>query len=169
MQRPFLLFAAILLAPLSICAQAPKEEKEPKHGRDSYKIAYDVNSDGTYTAVTESTIYLNTPDSVRSHGEIHLRPYSSSLQSLEVVAAFTIKPDDSRVAVPLQGIQTQPAPATAEMPFFSDYMITTLIFPELAPGCAITYKTRLVQKKPVFNGHFSIIDRYEITRSFWNY
>jgi hypothetical protein len=169
MQKLILLITAILLAPLSICAQTPNKEKEHKQHINSYRISYDVNSDGTFTAVTDSTIYLDTADSVRSHGEIPLPPYSSSLQSLEVLAAYTIKPDDSRVAVPPEGIQTQAAPVTAEAPLFSDYMITTLIFPELTPGCAINYKTKLVQKKPVFNGQFSIIERYDFTRLFWNY
>lgn len=117
-------------------------------------IHYELNADGTYASTNEFIDLLNTPEGVRAGGQVQLG-YSSGLQELEVLEAYTIKPDGRLLPVPPSSILSQSAPAAQGVAAFNDYLFKTIIFPDLSPGSSVGYKFRRVQKRPVFDGHFS--------------
>jgi transglutaminase-like putative cysteine protease len=123
-------------------------------------LVYDVQKDGrTVLDVIQRT-------QVRGEGELGLLKtfsfsFSTSIQTGEVVEAYTLKPDGRRVAVPPGNYQrTTNEGRDRGGPFFSDRSMISVVFPELAVGDAIHVHYRTTEKEPMFPGQFSAVMRY---------
>ncbi|MGB7925987.1 MAG: DUF3857 domain-containing protein [Pyrinomonadaceae bacterium] len=154
MKIKVVLMSLILLA-LGAAAVAAQQPAKPLFTIERSISKYEVNGDGTFVVTQEVTRRLNSKEEVEASGQLRL-DYSTSLQSLEVLEAYTTRPDGKRTPVPPFGIQTRLTPEAEAAPNFSDLMVKVVTFPDLKVGSAITYKTRTTQKKPVFEGHFSM-------------
>ena len=69
----------------------------------------DLNMNGTLAQVSEIAIRLVSEQGAKIVGQIPL-PYSESLQSIEVLEAYTLRPDGTRLDVAKDKIITQAAP-----------------------------------------------------------
>ena len=155
MKLKFVLTLLILLVfNASPAATAQQSSKVPLTF-ERFVSKYDVNGDGTYVLTLEVTQRLNSKTEIDEVRQMRLN-YSTSLQSMEVLEAFTIRPDGKRTPVPLSGIETRLTPEAEAAPNFSDLMAKVVTFPDLKVGSAITYKIRMTQKKPLLEGHFSL-------------
>ena len=60
---------------------------------------YEVNKDASYTQYLEEQNRVDTPQGIRLLGERKIS-YNSTLEDVEVLEAYTIQPDGTRIAVP---------------------------------------------------------------------
>ena len=129
MKLPTLKFAALLLAlGTPIIVQAAHDvvlEKSIK--------TINLNADGTFSQVNEVLMRIVTEKGAKDGGQIPL-PYSESLQTLEVIEAYTLKPDGTRVDVATDKIFTQAAPVAVSAPMFNDIKLKIIVFPEPLAG-----------------------------------
>lgn len=140
-----------LLAFLALAA--PKVDYEV----ELYKAHYSVNPDGTYEARIQVVKRLLTPNGVQEEAQASMT-YSEKLQSLEVLEAYTLKKDGSKIPVPKDRIFVQAPPETQDAPTFSDNKVVKVVFPQVGVGDAVSITWRLVQKKPYFPGQFYATD-----------
>ena len=137
-----------LLAPISaLAAQAPTT-----HARlDDWTMRFQVAADLTYTETFSQDWTLLTDRGVaqNSRSAVNFHPDS---QRLELLEAWVIQPDGTRLDVSAGAIFTRPSAAAQEAPGFTAAQTTTVVFPQLHPGSHTHIAWRLSQKQPPLNG-----------------
>src|SRR5205823_4795302 len=93
-------------------------------------------------------------------------PYVASMQEVQLVDAYTLKPDGRRIAVDRSAIQDQPLPGLPQLPMFTDQRMKVIIFPQVAAGDTIVYTTKIKTKQPYFPGQFMFADVFARTVAF---
>jgi tetratricopeptide (TPR) repeat protein/transglutaminase-like putative cysteine protease len=88
-----------------------------------------------------------------SGGQQHVA-YSAETEALEIVEAYTRKPDGRRIAVAPGSVYEQQAPGTQQVLMYTDQRQKVIIFPQVAAGDALIYTARIAQKAPLIAGHF---------------
>ncbi|HEV7608091.1 MAG TPA: DUF3857 domain-containing protein [Steroidobacteraceae bacterium] len=116
--------------------------------------AYTLNSDATYVEENVVRLRIDEQAAVRAAGQVPL-PYSSSLQTLEMLEAYTTTKDGQRLEVTPDKIIEQQLPQSSGAPMFSDYKVKIVIFPQVEVGSIITLHYRRTQLKPDFPGQFA--------------
>jgi transglutaminase-like putative cysteine protease len=112
---------------------------------------YNLQSDGRYTMDKDMEWRLNTPQAVQQMGQLPLA-FSTSLQSIDVLEAYTVTPEGKRVDVRSDGIREQLFPASSGAPMFDDRRVKTLVFPSLSVGARLVMRTRMTMKEALFPG-----------------
>jgi hypothetical protein len=82
--------------------------------------------------------------------------YVESLNPLEVVEAYTEKPDGRKVAVEQSNILTRDAASGLNAVYQRDAKVKTLIFPDVAVGDTLVFESRMNKLDKRFPGHFSL-------------
>lgn len=118
---------------------------------------YEVQADGRHTVEKRYSLRINTPQGVQQFGQVPL-PYSASLQTLDVLAAWVVGKDGTRSDVPADRIMVQQSPQSAGAPMFDDGKVKTVVFPGVEPGAVLHLHTRKTQLKALFPGHFSMVE-----------
>lgn len=117
-------------------------------------MSYDVNPDGTYSQQSEMVLEVMTEEGVKLVNNANIN-YSDSLQTVTDLKAFTLKKDGRKIAVPVANIQDRSVVGGGG-PVFSDIRTKNIIFPDVAKGDQVAYSFTLIEKVPVFPGHFSL-------------
>ena len=112
-----------------------------------------VQKDGQFTQTLESMVRIETPQGVVSRGERKLH-YNAKLETLEVLQAYTLQKDGSRIDVPADKIRTQDASDGSGGGSLSDDKVKVVIFPQVEVGSQLYILARSVQHTPIFPGHF---------------
>jgi transglutaminase-like putative cysteine protease len=113
---------------------------------------YEVNKDASYIQYLEEQSRIDTPQGVRMLGERKIT-YNSTLEEVEVLEAYTIQPDGTRINVPLDKIRTQDE-VDDDGAIYSDSKSKVIIYPKLEVGSQVYYRAKSVQHTPEFPGHF---------------
>jgi transglutaminase-like putative cysteine protease len=119
---------------------------------------YQVNRDASYTQYIEEQTRVDTPQGVRMLGERKIS-YNSTLEDVEVLEAYTIQPDGTRIAVPLDKIRTQDD-VEEDGAIYSDSKSKVIIYPKLEVGSQVYYRAKSVLHTPQFPGHFFTWEHY---------
>ena len=131
-------------------------------------MSYDVRADGTYTYEEFESVRLNSAQGVKQRSQVPLR-YSTSLQDLEVLEAYTTTKEGKRVDVEVDKIMLQQSPQSAAAPMFDDQKVKTVVFPAADVGAVLSLRWRRIQKTPQFPGAFSMAEvfprSYDISAS----
>lgn len=117
------------------------------------QINYVVQADGQYTKEEIEEVQINTDQGVKERGQLHMY-YSTSLQEVKIIKAYTITPDGRRIDVKPEDIREQQSPVSAGAPMFDDQKVKVVIFPAVAIGARLGIHTQKTQKIPLFKGHF---------------
>ena len=112
-----------------------------------------VNKDGSSTEDMEVLKRVNTAQAIRGLGEQKIS-FVSSLETVEIVEAYTIRPDGSKILVDKDKIRTQDEKESDGSSIYSDRKVTIIIFPNIEAGSQTYYKAKTVQHTPTFPGHF---------------
>src|SRR5262245_14984827 len=120
-----------------------------------FDTVYEVRADGTYTVEESGTVRIESAQGVRTAGQLALG-YSSSMQTLEILEAYTTTKDGKRIDVGPEGIRDQESRASAGAPMFSDRKLKAVIFPQVEIGSLLTAHWRRTQLKPEIPGLFSM-------------
>ena len=137
-----------LLAPVAAVA-APSPTVHAK--LDDWSMRFRVAADLTYTETFSQDWTLLTDRGVaqNSRSAVNFHPDS---QSLELLEAWVIQPDGTRIDVGAGAIFTRPSAAAQDAPGFTAAQTTTVVFPQLHPGSRTHIAWRLSQKQPPLNG-----------------
>ena len=111
-----------------------------------------VNVDGSSTDQAESSIRIDTANAVRRFGERKIT-YSGTHETLEVLEAYTLQPDGTKVPLEPDQIRTQDA-SNGSDGIYSDEKEKLLIYPKVQVGSVLVYKYKSHQHTPDFPGHF---------------
>lgn len=72
------------------------------------------------------------------------------METLEVVAAYTLTADGQRHDVAPDRIYTQESYSSATAPLYADRKVRVIVFSNLAPGSRVVYELRRTQNTPYF-------------------
>lgn len=112
-----------------------------------------VNKDGSSTEDMAVLKRVNTAQAIRGLGEQKIS-FVSNLETVEIVEAYTIRPDGSKIHVEKDKIRTQDETESDGSSIYSDRKVTIIIFPKIEVGSQVYYKAKTVQHTPTFPGHF---------------
>jgi hypothetical protein len=112
-----------------------------------------VRADASTVLTVHTVIRIDTEAGVDRHAERRLE-FSSSLETLDVLEAFTLTPDGKRLVVAPEKIRTLEA-FDEGGPEFSDAKVKVVIFPAVTVGAQLHLRYRSTQHTPFFPGHAS--------------
>ena len=142
---------------ICVCTAALAQYK-PSYTVVKSSSKFEVNQDASYTQYLEEQARVDTPQGVRMLGERKIT-YNSTLENVEVLEAYTIQPDGTRIGVPLDKIRTQDETAD-DGAIYSDSKSKVIIYPKLEVGSQVYYRAKSVQHTPEFPGHFFLWEHY---------
>ncbi|HEX8639299.1 MAG TPA: DUF3857 domain-containing protein, partial [Pyrinomonadaceae bacterium] len=132
---------------------------------EHYKTDIDVNADGTAVQTWEVRQRLNSAMAVERFAN-YQRLFNGSLERAEVLEAYILKADGTKIPVSSSKIQIKPTPQAEAAPSFSSLKLIEINFDEAKKGDAVCFKIRLHTVKPHFAGHF---DELEIFPNIFEY
>lgn len=149
--RLFGALTVVICALLTVPARADYTDLSLTHEKDIR--AYVVNADGSFVLNVERVLRINEERAITPNAQRSLS-YNRSLESLEVVEAYTLKPDGRKVIVSADQIKEQQEQVSAQAPMFQDSRIKVVIFPELQVGDRMVLRYQLHRNTPLFPGQF---------------
>ena len=149
MSQPLLVIALPLLA--AVTAFPAQADYRPSATWLKRVDELHVRADASTVNTVEMLMRIDTAAGVDRYAERRIA-YSDSLETLEVLEAWTLTADGRRLAVEPDKIRT--LEATDEgTPEFSDAKVKVVIFPAVAVGAQIHLRYRVTQNTPYFPGH----------------
>ena len=143
--------ACTLVTLTLLSAGALAQYKPAITGLQSFS-SYRVNRDGSAQQVLEERIRIDTAQGLELYGERKIN-FNATLENVEVVEAYSLHPDGTRVDVPVDKIRTQDQNDEGEG-IYSDSKAKVIIYGNLVVGSQVYYRARAVQHTPDFPGHF---------------
>lgn len=122
--------------------------------REQETQTFTVNRDGSFVEVADLVILVSEPAAVATAAQQAVH-YNRANSSLDVLEAYTLKPDGRRLAVAAAGIKDQQDAASINAPQYLDRRFKSIIFPDVAAGDRLVFSTRLTRRTPLFAGEFS--------------
>ncbi|HCV96370.1 MAG TPA: transglutaminase, partial [Stenotrophomonas sp.] len=126
-----------------------------------YRADYAVRPDAGNVQTEEYEILLKTKAAVEQFSQVRLS-YSEKMETLEVLAAYTLTADGQRRDVPADRIYTQESYSSASAAMYADRKVQVVVFPNLAPGTRVVYTTRRTQNQPYFPGYFGLWETFSV-------
>lgn len=158
--QQFLLGAALLAASVSgVLAQGAAQDKQPVVSK-TWHLQYDIDAQGRATQTFSSRNEINHASALEDIKTFSFS-FSTSIQSGEVLEAYTEKPDGRRIAVPPSNFQTTINQGRGNAgPMFSDRTSLSVVFPDLAVGDTVGIRYRVTDKEAIFPGQFSAVQAF---------
>jgi hypothetical protein len=127
-----------------------------------FHIEYVVKDDLSVERVSELEIKSLSEKAARQLKEQRFS-HSTSIEKFEVLDAYTIKSDGTKIDVPKDNYQVTVNKGKEDGgPVFSDRTRVTIVFPEVEKLDSIYMKVKNIETQPMFPGHFSV------SQYFWN-
>lgn len=126
-----------------------------------YRADYAVRPDAGNVQTEEYEILLKTKAAVEQFSQVRLS-YSEKMETLDVLAAYTLTADGQRRDVPADRIYTQESYSSAAAAMYADRKVRVVVFPNLAPGTRVVYQTRRTQNTPYFPGYFGLWETFSV-------
>lgn len=146
-------------APLMAAPELQAEDERPAQV-ERFDVAFKINADGSYTETREQAIKVLKAEALESLKNSSVG-YSTSIQKVEVLEAYTLKPGGKRIDVPKSNYQVQTNGGHGDGgPVFSDETSMTVVFPELDVGDTTVFKYRLIGSQPMFDRQFSDVETF---------
>ena len=125
-----------------------------------YHVHYDVNADGTHVETQSWAQKVLSEQGVADAQKASVS-FSDRLESVEFIAAYTLKQDGRKIEVPPTNFQdeTNTGQGTAS-PMFSDIRTKTVAFPDVAVGDTVVLTYKLTQHEATFPGNFSMLESF---------
>ncbi len=117
-------------------------------------ITYTVKIDGRYTLEHEISRLIETEDAVSTYGEKRIS-YTPKLESIRLLAAYTILPNGTRMQVPPKSIHTAKGEVGKGGTVYSDQNSMVLIYPNVMVGSQLYIKYIKTAHTPLFAGQFA--------------
>ena len=149
--RLFGVLAVIFCGLFTAQARADYTDLSLTHEKDIQ--AYTVNADGSFVLDVERVLRINEERAIKPNAQRSVT-YNRTLETLDIVDAYTLKPDGRKVAVTSDQIKEQQEAASANAPMFQDSRVKVVIFPDLQVGDRMVLHYQRKRTTPLFPGHF---------------
>jgi transglutaminase-like putative cysteine protease len=123
-----------------------------------------VEAGGTYLETLHVEISVRNASAARQASRQAVA-YQELIEDLDVVEAYTLKADGSRIPVAPGAISVQAAQGTQNLSI-DDRKQKLIVFPKVAAGDRVVYTTRRHVREPIFPGYFSVSDYVSRTVSY---
>ncbi len=125
-----------------------------------YHAHYDVNADGTHVETTSWALKVLSEQGVARAQEASVS-VSDSLEKLEILSAYTLKPDGRKINVPPTNYQDETNTGKGSVaPMFTDIRTRTVAYPDVAVGDTVVLSYKLSQVEATFPGNFSTLESF---------
>lgn len=114
----------------------------------------EVTANAGFTRIDEKMVQIDTAQGIDLSGQVKLY-YNGKRATQKVLEAYTIKPNGDKVQVSPDRIKVRNSEADDLAPYFSDQMMTIIIFPQVEIGSKVYYKAITEQKEPILKGQYS--------------
>ncbi|MBV8634711.1 MAG: DUF3857 domain-containing protein [Burkholderiaceae bacterium] len=121
--------------------------------QEKFNQRFKINADGSYVLSVDSVVLINEERAVAPLAQQSLE-YNRSREKLEIVSAYTLKPDGRKVVVTTDKIKDQQENQSVGAPMFQDMRVKVLIFPDVAVGDRIVYSYRQTCMTPMYPAQF---------------
>jgi len=119
-----------------------------------------LNADGTATESYEWSMKILKEAALERSKRASVG-FSTSAQTADVVAAYTLKADGRRIDVPKDNYQVEVNRGRGkDSPVYSDRTTLTVIFPDVAVGDTVVFSYRLTQTEPMFPRQYSTVQYF---------
>ena len=120
-----------------------------------------VSADGSYVNTTHIELQVLTA-AIASQAMQQRVSYEGTLEDVEIVEAFTIKPNGQKIAVDPSSIFAQQAQTAgnALTPIYTNRQQKVIVFPNVEAGDTLSYTVRHNQKQPLWPGQYFLADNY---------
>ncbi|WP_455826286.1 DUF3857 domain-containing transglutaminase family protein [Pseudomonas graminis] len=115
--------------------------------------SYVVNADGSFVLDVERIFRVNEERAIKPNAQRSIS-YNRTLETLDILDAYTLKPDGRKVVVSAEQIKEQQETASANAPMFQDSRVKVVIFPELQVGDRMVLRYQRHRNTPLFPGQF---------------
>jgi transglutaminase-like putative cysteine protease len=115
---------------------------------------YDVRADGSFVRSLHTELQPRNEAAVTDVAQQPLR-YMESREKVEVLEAYTLKPDGRKLPVNPASIQTQTPPGAPNVPMFDDQRQKVIIFPAAEAGDLLVATAELTAQ-PLIPGLFNL-------------
>lgn len=121
---------------------------------------YTLNDDGSHVEKHDWALKVLKESAVADAKNTSLT-YSTSIQKVEVLEAYTRKADGRRIDAPKSNYQLETnSGKDKDAPVFSDLSTLTVVFPEVAVGDTVVFVYQIIQTQAMFPGQFSKIGNF---------
>ncbi len=161
-QRLAPLLLSLFILGFSMTAHSEDDVSEPEQTSkySYYYMDFKVDDTGAVTTTATLGLTLLKEDAVKEIKSIPLS-YSTSAEKLEIIEAYTQKPDGKKIEVPKDNFQSEVNGGKDKgHPAFSDYTTMTIVFPDTAVGDTLYLKYVRTETEPQFPKQFSIIQSF---------
>ncbi|MES2090422.1 MAG: DUF3857 domain-containing protein, partial [Pseudomonadota bacterium] len=129
---------------------------EPASRMSHYAATFTVAEDGSSVEEREWSLTVLKARALVRAKQASVS-YSTRTQAVEVLKAYTLKPDGRRIDVPKEQYKIET---------IADKASLTVAFPEVMVGDTVVFAYRLSIKEPLFSGHFSINERFQKSEAY---
>jgi hypothetical protein len=121
---------------------------------------YTVNDDYTVESTQHFQLQALTDNAARDMNK-HRVSWSTSIEKVDIIEAYTLKSDGRKIDVPKDNYQVTINRGNKDGgPVFSDRTRMTIVYPELESGDSIVLTLHRTESEPMFPGEFSIADYF---------
>jgi transglutaminase-like putative cysteine protease len=128
---------------------------------EKYVKNFEVNRDATAVETWEMQQRFDS-DLVVERFKKFERSFNGDLQKAEVLDAYIVKADGTRVALAPDAVQIKPTPQAEAAPSFSSYKQIRIAYDDLEKGDATYFKIRLTTLKPNFEKQFDFLEVFPL-------
>lgn len=151
---PARLFAALVVLALSLgTAHARDDGTDRSVTIEKETQSNVINADGSFVVSAETVLLINEERAIKEQAQRSLS-YNRTLETLDVVQAYTQKPDGRKVPVLAEQIKEQQEQASSGAPMFQDTRVKVVIFPEVAVGDRLVLQYKKNRTTALFPGQF---------------
>jgi len=120
---------------------------------EKHILTIEINADGTYTETEEELDKIETLKGIDALSQASFS-YTKNMQTLEILDAYTIKPNGTKIKVTKEGIREKEDSLSDGADSFSDVKHKIIIFPDVTVGSKVYSKTREKTFKTKFKNQF---------------
>ena len=106
-----------------------------------------VQPDGSYTTITHTEMLATNESAAHSIAQ-HRVEYSESMETADVLEAFTRKADGKILEVDRTQIFPQAPPGSSQLPMFNDRKQKVIVFPDVSAADTMVYTIKQTHKAP---------------------
>lgn len=166
MLKQSLFLCGVLLAVCLRAGAADVDRPELDSRFTHYYATYRINADASHVETHDwatKVLQARAVEGLKSQSI----SYSTSIQQVEILHAYTLKADGRRIDAPKTNYQLEVnGGRDKDAPVFSDIATLTVVFPEVAVGDTVEFAYRLTQTEPMFPGHFSVMNAFSKLSAF---
>jgi transglutaminase-like putative cysteine protease len=132
---------------------APVRHADPTYVVKSLAYNIEVHPDGSSVEIVHAALQPKNEVAAQQLAQQPTR-YAKSRQRVEVLGAYTLKPDGRRLKVDPESIQTEPVPGAPDLSLYDDQRQKVILFPSVGAGDVFVSTVKYIDQ-PYFPGFFT--------------